>query len=251
MLLAATVIQSFAQQVVSGIASGAIYASLALALVLIYRALDVANFGQGEMAMFATFVAYTLITQLHLPYLVAFVLTIVIAFAGGVVVERVVIRPFEGAPVLTLVIVTLGLFSIFNGLAGLIWGYVFKSLDSPFPARSIQFQGVFIGIQDLGVIGVTLAVLVVVFVFFRYTRLGLAMRAAALYPESSRLLGVRTSRMLALGWALAAAAGAVSGMMVARTVFLAPNIMNPALLFAFAPAVLGAIETPLGSVVGG
>ena len=251
MLLAATVIQSFAQQVVSGVASGAIYASLALALVLIYRAMDVANFAQGEMAMFATFVAYTLITQFHLPYLLAFVLTILLAFAGGVIVERAVVRPFEGAPVLTLVIVTLALFSIVNGLAGLIWGYVFKTFDSPFPARSVQVAGVFVGIQDLGVIAVTLVVLAVVFSFFRYTRLGLAMRAAALYPESSCLLGVRTSRMLALGWGLAAAVGAVSGMMVAPIVFLDPNMMQPVLLFAFAAAVLGGIESPLGAVVGG
>ena len=251
MLLAASVIQSFAQQVVSGVASGAIYASLALALVLIYRAMDVANFAQGEMAMFATFVAYTLITQFHLPYLVAFVLTILLAFAGGVIVERAVVRPFEGAPVLTLVIVTLALFSIVNGLAGLIWGYVFKAFDSPFPARSVQVGGVFVGIQDLGVIAVTLVVLAVVFSFFRYTRLGLAMRAAALYPESSRLLGVRTSRMLALGWGLAAAVGAVSGMMVAPIVFLDPNMMQPVLLFAFAAAVLGGIESPVGSVIGG
>jgi len=251
MLLAASVIQSFAQQVVSGVAAGAIYASLALALVLIYRAMDVANFAQGEMAMFATFVAYTLITQFHLPYLLAFVLTILLAFAGGVIVERAVVRPFEGAPVLTLVIVTLALFSIVNGLAGLIWGYVFKTFDSPFPARSIQVAGVFVGIQDLGVIAVTLVVLAVVFSFFRYTRLGLAMRAAALYPESSRLLGVRTSRMLALGWGLAAAVGAVSGMMVAPIVFLDPNMMQPVLLFAFAAAVLGGIESPVGSVIGG
>jgi branched-chain amino acid transport system permease protein len=192
-----------------------------------------------------------LITQLHLPYLLAFAITILLAFAGGVVVERAVIRPFEGAPVLTLVIVTLALLSIFNGLAGLIWGYVFKTLESPFPARSVQLGGVFIGIQDLGVIAVTLAVLAVVFGFFRYTRLGLAMRAAALYPESSRLLGVRTSRMLALGWGLAAAVGAVSGMMVAPIVFLDPNMMQPVLLFAFAAAVLGGIESPLGSVIGG
>ena len=251
MFLADNLIQSFSQQVVSGIASGAIYASLALALVLIYRAMDVANFAQGEMAMFATFIAYTLITQLHLPYLLAFAITILLAFAGGVVVERAVIRPFEGAPVLTLVIVTLALLSIFNGLAGLIWGYVFKTFDSPFPARSVQLGGVFIGIQDLGVIAVTLAVLAVVLGFFRFTRLGLAMRAAALYPESSRLLGVRTSRMLALGWGLAAAVGAVSGMMVAPIVFLDPNMMQPVLLFAFAAAVLGGIESPLGSVVGG
>ena len=251
-LAAASFAQSLLQQVVSGVASGAIYASLALALVLIYRAMDVANFAQGEMAMFATFVAYSLITALHLPYLIVFVGTIVIAFAGGLLLERVVIRPFEGSSVLTLVIVTLALFSIVNGMAGLLWGYVFKTLDSPFPARSIQpIPGVYIGIQDLGVIGVVLVVLVAIFVFFRYTKLGLAMRAAALYPESSRLLGVRTSWMLAFGWGLSAAVGAVSGMMVAPIVFLDPNMMQPVLLFAFAAAVLGGIESPLGAVVGG
>src|SRR5262249_25613096 len=115
-LAAVTFAQSLAQQVVSGIASGAVYASLALALVLIYRAMDVANFAQGEMAIFATFVAYTLITQFHLSFYAAFALTVGIAFAGGFAVERVMIRPFEGSSVLTLVIVTLGLFSIINGL---------------------------------------------------------------------------------------------------------------------------------------
>src|ERR1700730_18567268 len=188
MLLAASVIQSFAQQVVSGVASGAIYASLALALVLIYRAMDVANFAQGEMAMFATFVAYTLITQFHLPYLLAFVLTILLAFAGGVIVERAVVRPFEGAPVLTLVIVTLALFSIGNGLAGLIWGYVFKSFDSPFRARSVHVPGALVRIPDLGVRAVTRALLAVVSSFLRCTRLGPAGPPAALYPASSRLL---------------------------------------------------------------
>jgi branched-chain amino acid transport system permease protein len=250
-LAAVTFGQSLAQQVVSGMASGAIYASLALALVLIYRAMDVANFAQGEMAMFATFLAYTLITQFHLPFFAAFALTVMIAFAGGFLMERVVIRPFEGSSVLTLVIVTLGLFSVINGLAGLIWGYVFKTFQSPFSASSIQFRGVYLGIQDLGIIVVTLIVLAVVFVLFRYTKLGLAMRAAALYPESCRLLGVRTSQMLALGWGLSAAVGAVSGMMIAPIVNLDPNMMQTVLLFAFAAAVLGGIESPLGAVVGG
>ena len=249
-LAAGTAVQNLLQQVVSGVASGAAYASLALALVLIYRAMDVINFAQGEMAMFATFVAYTLITSLHVPYIVAFVLTVLIAFAGGVAVQRVVIRPFEGSPVLTLVIVTLGLFSIVNGMAGLLWGYVFKTFYSPFPARSFQLQGVYIGIQDLGVIVVTLAVLLIVYLFFRFTKLGLAMRAAALYPDASRLLGVRTTWMLALGWGLSAAVGAVSGMMVAPVLSLDPNMMQPVLLFAFAGAVLGGIESPLGAVIG-
>ena len=250
-LAATNFAQSLSQQVVSGIASGAVYASLALALVLIYRAMDVANFAQGEMAMFATFIAYTLVTQFHMPYFAAFALTVGIAFAGGYLIERVMIRPFEGSSVLTLVIVTLGLFSIVNGLAGLIWGYIFKTFSGPFSTNSIQYGGVYMGIQDLGVIAVTLIVLAVVFVLFRYTKLGLAMRAAALYPESSRLLGVRTSQMLALGWGLSAAVGAVSGMMIAPIVFLDPNMMQSVLLFAFAAAVLGGIESPLGAVVGG
>lgn len=250
-LAATNFAQSLSQQIVSGIASGAVYASLALALVLIYRAMDVANFAQGEMAMFATFIAYTLVTQLHMPYFAAFALTVGIAFAGGYLIERVMIRPFEGSSVLTLVIVTLGLFSIVNGLAGLIWGYIFKTFSGPFSTNSIQYGGVYMGIQDLGVIAVTLIVLAVVFVLFRYTKLGLAMRAAALYPESSRLLGVRTSQMLALGWGLSAAVGAVSGMMIAPIVFLDPNMMQSVLLFAFAAAVLGGIESPLGAVVGG
>lgn len=242
----------FLQQVISGAASGTVYASLALALVLIYRAMDIANFAQGEMAMFATFIAYSLLVGLHLPYYLAFVATIGIAFVGGILVERVVIRPFEGSTVLTLVIVTIGLFSIFNGLAGFIWGYVFKTFDSPFKAAAAFHLGpLFIGYQDLGVTGVTLVVLFVVFLFFRYTKLGLAMRAAALYPESSRLVGVRTSWMLALGWGLSSAVGAVAGMLIAPITSLDPSFMQPVLLFAFAGAVLGGIESPLGAVLGG
>src|SRR5207302_3448143 len=241
----------FLQQVASGIASGGVYASLALALVLIYRAMDVANFAQGEMAMFSTFVAYTLITTFNLPFFVVFPLTIAIAFAGGVLVERIIVRPFEGKPVITLVIVTLAIFDLTNGMAGLIWGYLLKTFPSPFSASPISFGGIFFTIQDLGVLGVCLLILGLVYVFFRFTKVGLAMRAAALYPESSRLLGVRVSWMLALGWGLAAAVGATGGMMIAPITFLDPNFMQPILLFAFAAAVLGGIESPLGAVVGG
>ena len=251
MELAANPLLDFIQQVVSGVASGGVYASVALALVLIYRAMDVANFAQGEMAMFSTFVAYTLITTFNLPFFVVFPLTIAIAFAGGVLVERIIVRPFEGKPVITLVIVTLAIFDLTNGMAGLIWGYILKTFPSPFSASPLSFGGIFFTIQDLGVLGVCLLILGLVYVFFRFTKVGLAMRAAALYPESSRLLGVRVSWMLALGWGLAAAVGATGGMMIAPITFLDPNFMQPILLFAFAAAVLGGIESPLGAVVGG
>ncbi|HEY8681153.1 MAG TPA: branched-chain amino acid ABC transporter permease [Candidatus Dormibacteraeota bacterium] len=249
--LASNPVIDLIQQVVSGIAAGGVYASLALALVLIYRAMDVANFAQGEMAMFSTFIAYTLITTVHLPFAVVFPLTIVIAFVGGVLVERVMIRPFEGKPILTLVIVTLALFFLTNGLAGLIWGYILTDFPSPFPAEPIRFAGIYIGQQDLGILGFCVVILGLVYLFFRFTKMGLAMRAAALYPESSKLVGVRVSWMLALGWGLAAAIGATAGMMIAPITFLDPNFMQPILLFAFAAAVLGGIESPLGAVLGG
>ena len=249
--LASNPVLDFVQQVVSGIAAGGVYASLALALVLIYRAMDVANFAQGEMAMFSTFVAYTMITSFHLPFAVVFPLTIAISFAGGVVIERVMIRPFEGKPILTLVIVTLALFNLTNGLAGLVFGYILKDFPSPFSASPIILGGIYIGQQDLGILAFCLVILSIVYVFFRFTKVGLAMRAAALYPESSKLVGVRVSWMLALGWGLAAAIGATAGMMIAPITFLDPNFMQPILLFAFAAAVLGGIESPLGAVLGG
>jgi branched-chain amino acid transport system permease protein len=245
--------QGVVQQIVSGLATGGVYASLALALVLIYRSMEALNFAQGEMAMFSTFIAWTLISVVHLNYYLAFAITIAVAIAGGFVLERVVIRPVEKAPPLTVVLVTLGLFFVINGLAGLIWSYVIKPFPGPpgFPQAPVSFGGVSVGMQDLFLIGMTVVLLLILYAFFQYTKLGLAMRAAALYPETSRLLGVRTSRMLALGWGLAAGVGAVSGMLIAPIEFLDPNMMQPILLYAFAAAVLGGIENPVGAVVGG
>ncbi len=252
-LAADTIVQGVVQQVVSGLATGAVYASLALALVLIYRSMEALNFAQGEMAMFSTFIAWTLITQLHVNYYLAFVATIAVSILGGIAIERVVIRPVEKAPPLTVVLVTLGLFFVINGMAGFIWQYVVKAFPGPpgFSQAPITAAGVSVGIQDLFLIGVTIVLLAVLYAFFRFTKLGLAMRAAALYPETSRLLGVRTSWMLALGWGLAAGVGAVSGMLIAPIEFLDPNMMQPVLLYAFAAAILGGIENPIGAVLGG
>jgi branched-chain amino acid transport system permease protein len=242
--------QEFLQQVVSGIASGGIFASLALALVLIYNAMGLVNFAQGEMAMFATFIAFTLIDH-GLSYWIALPATLVIAFAGGVLIQRVVIRPVERAPVLTLVIVTLGLATLFNGLAGFIFGYVPRSFPSPFSVHTVTVLGAVVSFRDLGVIGVSAVVLVLIYLLLRRTTLGLSMRAAAHNPDASRLLGVRVSWMLALGWGLASAVGALSGIMVAPILLLEPNMMQTIIIYAFAAAVLGGIESPLGAVIGG
>ncbi len=242
--------QEFLQLVVSGIASGGIFASLALALVLIYNAMGLVNFAQGEMAMFATFIAFTLIDH-GLSYWIALPATLVIAFAGGVLIQRVVIRPVERAPVLTLVIVTLGLATLFNGLAGFTFGYVPRSFPSPFSVQTVTVLGAVVSFRDLGVIGVSAVVLVLIYLLLRRTTLGLSMRAAAHNPDASRLLGVRVSWMLALGWGLASAVGALSGIMVAPILLLEPNMMQTIIIYAFAAAVLGGIESPLGAVIGG
>ena len=238
----------FLQQVFSGLAAGAIYASVALALVMIYRSTELVNFAQGEMAMFSTYIAWTLVNA-GLPFWAAFVVTLAVSFVGGMVIERVVIRPVENAPVLVAVVVTIGLLLIFNSLAGWIYSYTVQDFPSPFPDRPLL--GALMTTRDLGVIAVTLIMLVLLFVFFRFTSTGLAMRAAAQNPVSARLCGIRVGRMLAIGWGLAAAIGATAGMMVAPVLFLDPNMMGGVLLYAFAGALLGGITSPVGAVVGG
>ena len=241
--------QEFLQLVVGGIATGGIFASLALALVLIYNAMGLVNFAQGEMAMFATFIAYALI-QRGISYWIALPVTLVLAFAGGIIIQRVVIKPVERAPILTLVIITLGLATLVNGLAGFLFGYAPRFFPSPFSAQTVGVLGVYISYRDLGVIGVSGVVLLVLYVLLQRTTVGLTMRAAAHHPEASRLLGVQVSWMLALGWGLAAAVGAVSGIMVAPVQLLEPNFMGTIIIYAFAAAVLGGIESPIGAVVG-
>jgi branched-chain amino acid transport system permease protein len=242
--------QEFLQLVVSGIATGGIFASLALALVLIYNAMGLVNFAQGEMAMLATFIAFTLISR-GVNYWIAFPVTLVIAFAGGIAIQRVVIRPVERAPLLTLVIITLGLATLLNGLGGAIFGYVPRSFPSPFSVQTVDILGAFASYRDLGVIAVSGAVLLAIYLLLQRTTVGLTMRAAAHHPEASRLLGVHVSWMLALGWGLASAVGAVSGIMVAPIILLEPNMMQTIIIYAFAAAVLGGIESPLGAVIGG
>jgi branched-chain amino acid transport system permease protein len=243
--------QQFFQQVVSGLADGAIYASLALALVLIYRATEVINFAQGEIGMFTTFIAWSLINHHGFSYWPAFVATLAIAFVFGVGLHTVVIRPLERGSVLTVVMATIALLIVLNGLASVIWGPDVRSFPSPFPNRSLHVGGVFVSLRDIGVVAMTLAAMVLLAAFFKYTKVGLAMRAAAVSPGASRLLGVRVSWMLALGWGLAAVLSALSGMLIAPSVFLDPNMMQTVLIYSFAAAILGGIESAVGAVVGG
>ena len=236
-------------QILSGLATGGIYASVALALVMIYQATHLVNFAQGEIAMFATYLAWALI-QAGVPYWGAFAITVAGAFVLGVAIERIIIRPVENAPILAVVIVFIALLVIFNSVAGWIFSYTIKPFPSPFPAEPM-FGNSYISSHELGSMAITLIVLLLLFAFFRFTPLGLAMRAAAQNPVSSRLVGIRVGWMLALGWGLASAIGSIAGMMVAPTVFLEPNMMGGILLYAFAGALLGGIDSPGGAVLGG
>jgi len=241
-------VDAFIHQVLAGLATGGIYASLALALVMIYQATHLVNFAQGEMAMFATYIAWTLVNA-GMPYWAAFFITGAFAFVFGVVIERVVIRPVENAPVLAVVVVFIALLVILNSVTGWIYTYTIKTFPSPFP-KEIGL-GKFMSPHEVGAIGITMIVLVLLYLFFRFTPLGLAMRAAAQNPDSAKLVGIRVGWMLALGWGLAAAIGGIAGMMVAPIVYLDPNMMGGVLLYAFAAALVGGIDNPWGAVVGG
>lgn len=240
----------FIQLVLDGIATGSIYALVALAIVLIFRSTGLVNLAQGEMAMFSTFVAW----QLHawgLNVWLALVLTMLGSFIAGMAIQRVIIRPVQHASELTIVIVTLGLFLAFNSLAGWIWGYLVKSFPNPFPDRIWEFGDVRLTASTVGTIAVLLVLAGGLFVLFQFTKLGLAMRATAYNVESARLVGIRVNQMLMLGWGLAAALGAAAGVFIAPKLFLDPNLMFGVLIYAIAAAAVGGLDSPVGAVVGG
>ena len=239
----------FLQQVMAGLASGAIYACMALAVVMIFQAIDHLNFAQGEMAMFSTFIAWQLL-QWGVPYWGAFVLVVMVSFVGGVLIERVLFRPLHNAPVLAQIVAFIALFSVLNSSAGEIWNFTIKEFPTPF-GRGPFLGTHLISTHDAGMIAITIVILALLYLFFRGSRLGLAMRAAAANPESARLVGIRVGWMIALGWGMSASIGAVAGMLIAPVVYLEPNMMLGVLLYGFAGAVLGGLTSPGGAVLGG
>lgn len=239
----------FLQQVTGGFATGAIYACMALSVVMIYQAIHHVNFAQGEMAMFSTYIAWQLLAW-GVPYIIVFPAVIAISFVGGFVIERAVFKPIERAPVLTHITVFIALLAIFNSAAGFIWSFSIKAVASPFGSGPFMGSNL-LGVHQAGMIGVTLVLLVALWAFFSFTRVGLAMRAAAANADSARLVGIKVSTMTALGWGMAAAIGAIAGMLIAPVVFLEPNMMISILLYGFAGAVLGGLTNPGGAVFGG
>ena len=242
--------ERFIQLVIDGIAIGSIYGALALALVLIFRSTGIVNFAQGEMAMFSTFVAWGLV-EAGLPLGIALLATFALSFAGGMIVERVLIRPVEGSDELTILIVTLGLFILINSGAGWIWGFENRSFPRALPGGSADLAGIRVAYESLGIVAVLLTVSGLLFLLFQHTKLGLAMRAAAANPASSRLVGINVGRTLMIGWGLAALLGALAGVLVAPQLFLDVNLMGGVLVYSFAAATLGGFDSPKGAIIGG
>jgi branched-chain amino acid transport system permease protein len=242
----------FIQQFATGLSTGSLYAIIALSLVLIYRSTSIVNFAQGDMAMFMTFVAWS-IWNYNGQFWIAFFATLVIAFAFGALIELVTLRPVETGPVLNPIIVTLGLVLVLESLALRVWQGQPKAFPTPaiFKGAPLSLGPADISRTNVGVFCMAVLIMFLIYLFFNYTRVGLAMRATAQNRVAGSLVGIRVGRMLALGWALSSMVGAVAGLLLAPTLFLSPSMMAGVLLFAFAAAVLGGLDSPVGAIVGG
>lgn len=242
----------FIDLTLSGISNGAVYAAVALALVLIWRATRIVNFAQGAMLMITTFIASAVINSTG-SYWIGFVVALCSGLVLGAAVERILIRPVEGGPPLNPVIVALGIYTLLIAVGGMIWGNTPRSFPAAFSLRGYKVGSTTLLFtpNDTFIVLVVLGLSVVLALLFRATPLGLQLRAAAFRPEVARLLGIRVGRMFALGWALAAVAGALAGVLIAPSVFLGPNSFDPILISGFVAAVLGGLDSPPGAVVGG
>lgn len=244
--------QLFTQQILDGIASGALYGAMALSLVLVFRSSGIVNFAQGEMAMIAAYVTW----QAHawgVPLLGAILLSVLVAVLAGASMERFLIRPFGTSKEahLSLIIVTLGVMLAINSAAGWIWGYLVKEIPPVFGEGTVAIAGASISRQSAGTLATVAVLSLLLYVLFTRTRLGLEMRAASSNPDSARLSGIKVNRMLMLGWGIAAGVGAIVGTLVAPQLYLQPNMMAAMLLYAFAAATLGGFDSAVGALIGG
>lgn len=242
--------QYFFQQLINGIGDGAIYASLGLALVLIYRTTNIANFAQGEMATCSAYIAWQMMDW-GAPLGVALLLAVIISMAIGALTYMLIVRPVQHKDELTIIIVTLGLFLAFNSLDGALWGFLQLSLPSPFPDKNVVLGALRVNVELLGTIVILIVISVGMFLLFQRTRIGTALRASASNATSAMLVGVPFTAMMALGWGLAAGLGAISGLLVAPKLTLDPNMMGSIIIYAFAAAVVGGLTSYRGAVVGG
>ncbi len=244
--------QEFVQFTLGGVSVGMIYAAIALSLVLIWRGTRILNYSQGGMAMFSAYVALIVINHTG-NYWLGFVLALASGLVLGAVLERVVVRPVESKPPLNAVIVTIGLLILIEGVAGIIYGGQFRSFPAAFSVTGIKVGSFALGVSrfDVFTAVAVLAAALLLAAVFKYTAVGLRMRATAFRPAVARLLGVRIGRVLTLGWALAGLFGALAGVLVSPSTFLYPNSMDSIFVLGFTAAVIGGLESPAGAIAGG
>lgn len=239
----------FFQQVLAGISTGCIYAMTALAISIVYLAVGHLNYAQGEMAMLSTFLAWTML-QLGVPFGVALAVSALGSFVIGAAIQRLIFEPIKDEPPISHVVIYIGLFSIFNGLAAFIWGAGVKTFPSPFGSGA--FGGLkSISTHQVGMLGVTVGLLGALIIFFRGTRTGLRIRAAADNRAASHAVGISVRNINAFAWGLSAVIGAIAGALIAPVVYLEPNMMLSTALSGFAGALLGGLTNPAGAVLGG
>ncbi|HAN87327.1 MAG TPA: branched-chain amino acid ABC transporter permease [Firmicutes bacterium] len=241
----------FWQQVASGLSAGCLYALAALGLVLIYRTMEIVNFAHGEMAMISTFVAYTLLVRVGLPYVIAMLVALAFAFIFGMAIERVFLRPIQEGPLVSMMIMTLGLFMVFNGAAGWIWGFDPVSFPYAVRGRPVFIGDIIVTRDSLLVLAVTVIMAGALYIALRFTMAGIAIRATSQNPRAARLMGVPVPKVYSLTWGMSAVLGAVAGILIAPTTFLSPSMMAEVQIKAFTAAVLGGFSSLPGAVVGG
>lgn len=241
----------FWQQVASGLSAGCLYALAALGLVLIYRTMEIVNFAHGEMAMISTFVAYTLLVRVGLPYVIAMLVALAFAFIFGMAIERVFLRPIQEGPLVSMMIMTLGLFMVFNGAAGWIWGFDPVSFPYAVRGRPVFIGDIIVTRDSLLVLAVTVIMAGALYLALRFTMAGIAIRATSQNPRAARLMGVPVPKVYSLTWGMSAVLGAVAGILIAPTTFLSPSMMAEVQIKAFTAAVLGGFSSLPGAVVGG
>jgi branched-chain amino acid transport system permease protein len=245
-------VTEFLQFTLGGISFGMVYAAIALSLVLIWRGTRILNYAQGALAMLTTYIAFTVISHTG-SYWEGFLVALAAGLVLGGVIERVVIRPAEGRPPLNAVVVTIGLLVLIEGIAGIIYGGQYRAFPTAFSVTGLHAGSVALGISrnDVFVAAAVLVVALALAAMFRFTSVGLRLRAAAFNPYAARLLGVRVGRVLTLGWALAGLIGALAGLLVSPDTFLYPSSMDSIFVLGFTAAVIGGLDSPVGAIVGG
>lgn len=239
---------TFIQLVIDGLSTGSIYAALALAIVLVNQATGLINFAQGGMAVLSAYIAWQL-TQWGIPLILAILISIAASFVIGAIIERFLIRKFEGGDPDTAVVVTIGLLTLITGVCAWIWTYNNRLFPSLFPLETITVAGAVISLRSLGTILVIVAIMGLLQLLFLGTKLGLALRAVAINPQSAAFSGMPVGRLLMVGWGLAAALGAVAGALVAPQLTLTPGMMDGALVYALAAVIIGGLTSPIGVVI--